>query len=301
MGRTARVILAAGMILLMTAGPALAQQDRAPVIDLTDFITVDAVAQWADRNGDGIPDIPREGAEGDIPVGIAGIWDDAIGALTAEEFLLRVDPEGTGFDLEAEGAYLLGPCGGAAISYDAAGDSLDAAVDLGDGRPPIDVYGERKFTAGNPFKVDSGGTVLYFGFTLPAPGLTGDAFHDHRWEMVIMGVSADDGGDPNPRDKNRNAGIMELGDLLPFQFQAKVKAQGVFVDGWGNRELPAYTADDVEAVFAGHTVCFGEGWVQFVGDRYPLFTAPGALATALALAGFSGILFNARPALSWRA
>jgi hypothetical protein len=41
--------------------------------------------------------------------------------------------------------------------------------------------------------------------------------------------------------------------------------------------------------------------VQFVGDSYPLFTAPGALASALALAGFSGILFNARPALSWRA
>jgi hypothetical protein len=54
-------------------------------------------------------------------------------------------------------------------------------------------------------------------------------------------------------------------------------------------------------VFAGHTICFGEAWVQFVGDSYPLFTAPGALASALALAGFSGILFNARPALSWRA
>jgi hypothetical protein len=116
-----------------------------------------------------------------------------------------------------------------------------------------------------------------------------------------MGVSADDGGDPNPRDKNRNAGIMELGDLLPFQFQAKVKAQGVFVDRWGPGELPEYTAEDVAGVFSGHTICFGEAWVQFVGDSYPLFTAPGALATALAAAGFSGILFNARPALSWRA
>jgi len=301
MGRAARVLLAAGVILLMTAGPALAQQDRPPVIDLTDFITVADVAQWADRNGDHIPDIPQEGAEGDIPVGIAGIWDDAIGALTPEEFLLRVDPEGTGFDLEESGAYLFGPCGGAAMSYAANGDSLDAAVDLGDGNPPLDIYGEPAFTEGNPFQVDSGGTVLYFGFTLPDPGLGGDAFHDHRWELVIMGVSADDGGDPNPQDKNRNAGIMELGDLLPFQFQAKVKAQGVFVDRWGNNELPEYTADDVRAVFSGRAICFGEAWVEFVGDSYPLFTAPGALASALALAGFSGILFNARPALSWRA
>lgn len=301
MGRAARVLLAAGTILLMTAGPALAQQDRQPVIDLTNFITVQDVAQWADRNDDGIPDIPVEGAEGTIPVGIAGIWDDAIGALTPEEFLARVDPTGTGFDLGEEGAFLFGPCGGAALSFDANGDSLDAAVDLGDGNPPIDIYGEPAFTASNPFQVDSGGTVLYFGFTLPDAGLSGDAFHNHRWEVVIMGVSADDGGDPNPRDKNRNAGIMELGDLLPFQFQAKVKAHGVFVDNWGDNELPAYTADDAAAVFAGHTICFGEAWVEFVGDSYPLFTAPGALASALALAGFSGILFNARPALSWRA
>jgi hypothetical protein len=301
MGRAARVLLAAGVILLMTAGPALAQQDRQPVIDLTDFITVGSVARWADRNADGIPDIPVAGAEGDIPVGIAGIWDDAIGALTPEEFLHRVDPQGTGFNLGEEGAHLLGPCGGAAISYDSHGDSLDAAVDLGDGNPPIDIYGEPAFTAGNPFQVDSGGTVLYFGFTLPDAGLSGDAFHNHRWEIVIMGVSADNGGDPNPQNKNRNAGIMELGDVFPFQFQAKVKAQGVFVDGWGDNALPAYTADDVAAVFAGHTICFGEAWVEFVGDSYPLFTAPGALASALALAGFGGILFNARPALSWRA
>ena len=300
MGRAARALLAAGAILLMTAGPALAQQDREPVIKLTDFITLDAAAQWPDRNGDHIPDMPLEGPEGDVPVGIAGIWDDAIGATTAEEFIARVDPEGAGFDLEEEGAVLLGPCGGAAISYDAKGDSLDAMVDLGDGNPPVDIYGEAAMTAGNPFQVDSGGTVAYFGFTRNMPTLSLGAFHDHRWEIVIMGVSADDGGDPNPQDKNRNAGLMELGDLLPFQFQAKVKAQGMFVDKWGPGELPEYTADDLSA-FAGHEICFGEGWVQFVGDQYPLFTAPGALASALALVGFSGILFNARPALSWRA
>ena len=233
---------------------------------------------------------------------IAGIRDDPVGATTYDEFMEAVRPEGQGFDLEEAGAYMMGPCGGAVISYDARGDSLDAAVDLGDADPPIDIYGEPAFTEGNPFQVDSGGTVLYFGFTLPDAGFaSGDAFHNHRWELVIMGVSADDGGDPNPRDKNRNAGIMELGDFLPFQFQAKVKAHGVFVDDWGSNDLPAYTTDDVATVFAGHTICFGEAWVEFVGDSYPLFTAPGALASALALAGFSGILFNARPALSWRA
>jgi hypothetical protein len=301
MGRAARALLAVGAILLIGAGPALAQQAPQPVIDISSFINLQSAAQWQDRNGDHIPDMPLTGPEGDVPVGIAGIWDDAVGATTPEEFLARVRPEGTGFDLGDTGAYLMGPCGGAAISYDSHGNSLDAAVDFGDGSPPVDIYGEPAFTASNPFQVDSGGTVAYFGFTLPVAGLSGDAFHNHRWTMVIMGVSADSGGDPNQLDKNRNAGLMELGDLLPFQFQAKVKAQGVFVDQWGPSDLPTVTAADVASVFAGHVFCFGEGWVQFVGDSYPLFTVPGALASALALAGFSGILFNARPALSWRA
>jgi hypothetical protein len=300
MGRAARALLAAAAILLATAGPALARQDQEPKIDLTDFITLDAVSQWEDRNGDRIPDMPVEGPDSTIPVGIAGIWDNAIGATTPEDFIARVDPAGTGFDLGEKAAILFGPCGGVAISYDAHGDSLDAAVDLGDGNPPVDIYGEAAFTAGNPFRVDSGGRVAFFGFTLDDPGLVLGAFHDHRWEVVVLGVSADEGGDPNLQDKNRNTGLMELGDLFPFQFQAKAKVQGVLVDRWGGAELPGYSADDLGA-FAGHAVCFGEGWVQFVGDGYPLFTVPGALATALALVGFSGVLFNARPALSWRA
>lgn len=301
MGRPARALLAAGAVLLILAGPALAQDDREPIIDLSDYITLQAAAGWEDRNGDHIPDMPVEGAEADVPEGIAGLWDDAIGAITPEEFLARVDPEGDGFDLEEEGAVLIGPCGGVAISYDSHGNSIDAVVDLGDDDPPVDIYGEAALTAGNPLRVDSGGHVAYFGFTLDHPGLTLGAFHNHRWEVVVMEVAADDGGDPNPQDKNRNAGLVGLFDTLPFQFRAKVKAQGVFVDGWGNADLPAYSADDVQTAFAGHTVCFGEGWVEFVGEGFPLFTIPGALAGALALAGFSGVLFNARPALSWRA
>jgi len=300
MARAARALLAAGAVLLLAAGPALARQDGEPVINLSDFITSDAAAQWADRNGDQIPDIPAGGPQGEIPPGTAGLWDDAIGATTPEEFLARVDPTGSGFDLGDKGAVLLGPCGGAVISYDADGNSIDAAVDLGDDGPPLDIHGNPAFTAGNPFQVDSGGMVTYYGFTLDSPALGMGAFHDHRWEVVLMGVAADEGGDPNPQDKNRNAGLVEMFDALPFQFQAKLKIKGIFVDGWGNNDLPAYGAGDLGA-FAGHEVCFGEGWVQFVGSSYPLFTVPGALASALALAGFSGVLFNARPAQSWRA
>jgi hypothetical protein len=300
MGRAARALLAAGAVLLLAAGPALARQDGEPAINLGDFITLEAANQWADRNGDYIPDIPVQGPQGEIPPGAAGLWDDAIGATSPEDFVARVDPAGSGFDLGEKGAVLLGPCGGAVVSYDANGNSIDAAIDLGDGNPPIDIHGKPAFTAGNPFQVDSGGLVTYYGFTLDSPALSMGAFHNHRWEVVIMGVAADQGGDPNPEAKNRNAGLVELFEALPFQFQAKLKVQGVFVDQWGDADLPAYAAGNLGA-FAGHEVCFGEGWVQFVGSSYPLFTIPGALASALVLAGFSGVLFNARPALSWRA
>lgn len=296
MARAARALLAAGAVLLFIAGPAFAQGGQEPQIDLTGFLAPDAAAQWTDRNGDHIPDLPT--ADG-IPVGIAGLWDDAVGAVTPEEFLARVNPDASGFDQE-QGAALIGPCGGVAISYDAHGESLDAAVDLGDGRPPMGLNGEATFTSGNPFRVDSGGMLAYFGFTLPDSGLSNGAFHDHQWEVVIMGISADHGGDPNVEDKNHNAGLIDLGELLPFQFRLKGKVQAAFVDGWGAEDLPDYSQANLGA-FSGHTFCFGEGWVQFEGESFPLFTVPGAVASALALAGFAGLLFNARPALSWRA
>jgi hypothetical protein len=285
MARAARVLLAAGVILLISAGPALAKEDtRTPVIDLSQFVT-----GFPDTNGDGIPD---------IPVGTPGVWDEKVGATTPAEFIARVIPNTDVFTLD-DSSTLLGPCGGAVISYDADGQSLDAAVDLGD-IGPIDIYGDPAFTASNPFKVDSGGSVAYFGFTTDAPGLTAGAFHNHRWEVRVMGVSADNGGDPNPQDKNHNAGLVDFKAPGFLQFRAKVRAQGVLVDEWGPENLPAYSAKDLTA-FAGHEICFGTGWIEFVGEGYPLFTAPGALATFLAGAGFAGLLFNGRPALSWRA
>ena len=312
MARTARALLVVGVILMVVAGPALAQNDQEPLIDIYDFINLESVAQWEDRNDDGIPDMPLEGPDGDVPEGIPGIWDDAIGATTPEEFMERVDL-GEGFDLTDTGATLVGPCGGLVIAYGADGNSIDAAVDLADPGPPIDLNGNPAFTEGNPFKVDTGGTLAYFGFTpdnnlseagnVLAPEQYGDpnkAFHDHKWEVVVMGISFDSGGDPNQRDKNRNAGISELGELLPFEFRAKVKAKGVMVDLWAPQDLPEYDGDNVAATFAGHEYCFGEGWVEFQGDG-PIYYGAAALGAALAAAGFAGLLFNARPALSWRA
>lgn len=316
MVRAARALLALGVILVMTAGPVMAQPE--PVIDVEEFIDTfigEIPGGREDVNGDGIPD---------LAIGTPGIWDDREGAGSPEEFFDRVSL-GEGFDVEDAGSTLVGPCGGVAISYDSNGESIDAAFDFGDDGPPVDRFGEPTFTSGNPFEVRTDGVVAYYGFTRDAATFStagqiagvdyGDpapAFHDHQWQMDVMEISADFGGDPNQRDKNRNAGLVDLGNVLdegsgatsfdlPFNFRAKVKARGAIIDLYGPERLPDFDGDSIAGLAAGREYCFGEGWVVFGGDEFPLFTAPGALATALAAAGFAGLLFNARPALSWRA
>lgn len=279
MRRTRHVLLLFGVMLLMGLPQlALAQEDQEPVVDLMEFIPEQFRADFTDQNGDGIPDI------GELPPeGIAGIWDDKIGEVSEEGFLAAVSGD---FDQGDDGSSLTGPCKGVVISYDADGNSIDAMFDRGGPEPLYDVYGNQKMTRSNPFEVDTAGTIVYYGSSIP------ETFHNHRWFLMAEGVFKDDGGDPNPRDKNRNAGSVDFGDLLPFQFTALIKAKGAWVDQWGPEELP-----EMESYPAPN--CVGEGWVQFVGPN-PLATPPGVLALALAAAGFTGVLFNARPALSWR-
>ena len=64
--------------MVMTGGPALAQEDGVAVIDVTDFIT--RGEGFVDVNGDGIPDL------GELAEGFAGIWDEQVGERTPEDF-----------------------------------------------------------------------------------------------------------------------------------------------------------------------------------------------------------------------
>ncbi len=234
------------------------------------------------------------------------------------------------FDTADEGSMLVGACGGLAISYDEDGMSLDAMIDLGDGAPAVDAFtGDQAMTSGNPFVIDPGGTIVYWGFTKDLPTFStageipsvdyGDpnpAFHDHSWTVAIMGVSADRGGDPNQRDKNRNAGLVELGEILGdipvpsavydlTELNLKVKAKGAIIDLYADGDINGKRLPDdfdlatIQAEAGGAEFCFGEGWVKFNGSGPGI--APTALATLLAAAGFAGVLFNVRPAQSWRA
>lgn len=172
---------------------------------------------------------------------------------------------------------LTGPCGGFAYSYDGDGVLIDAAMDLGDESPPIDAFGGgQAFTSDNPFLVAADGQVVYFGF---APR-SGAGPENHTYSLTVAGITVADGGDPNTNAKNRNAGVIDLADELPFSFSLKVKAGG---------EMKSDTLPP----------CNGEGFVELQGDG---LASPVGLASIGVLGiGLLGLLFNARPARTWRA
>ncbi len=280
MRRWRNLLLAMGLVALM-AIPHTGFAAEEPKVDLMQFIPEQFRADFVDRNGDGIPDL------GTIPPeGVAGIWDDKVGEVTDEGFLAAV--EGVTIDAGDKGSSLTGPCKGVVIAYDSSGMSVDAMFDRGGPGPLLDVYGDQKMTKSNPLKVDTRGVLVYFGSSQP------DTFHNHQWFLKAAGIFKDNGGDPNQDDKNRNAGSVDFASLLPFSFTALVEADGAWVDQYGAKELPEMSREAYPT-----PNCVGHGWVQFVGP-FPLATPVGMISLLLAAAGFTGVLFNARPALSWK-
>jgi hypothetical protein len=171
---------------------------------------------------------------------------------------------------------LTGQCGGFAYSYDEDGALLDAAADFGDDAPPVDLLdGGQAFTSGNRFKVDTRGVVVYYGF-MPRDG---DGPLDNKWSIKTSGISLDSGGDSNAAAENRNSGRVDLADDLPVKFSANAKVTG---------ELTSANIGD----------CDGEGHVEFIGNG--LTDPVGIAAIALFAGGLLGLLFNARPASTWR-
>ncbi|HEX5630526.1 MAG TPA: hypothetical protein VFY15_02600, partial [Acidimicrobiia bacterium] len=86
MRRKRNLLFALGVVMLVVVPPAFAQgSGEEPVVDLMQFIPEQFRGDFADRNGDGIPDL------GELPPeGVAGIWDDRLGEVTEEGFLEAV-------------------------------------------------------------------------------------------------------------------------------------------------------------------------------------------------------------------
>jgi hypothetical protein len=223
----------------------------------------------------GAPTHASPDPSGDIgaldPEGESGDYDIEAAAAEFEALAVIAVAPGT----TSGSSKLTGPCGGYAHSYGEDGELIDSAIDLGDGSPPIDLMGGgQAFTSGNPFKVDTRGVVTYYGF-MPQ---TGDGPKDHSWYIKTSGVSLDSGGHPNEAGDNRNAGIVNLKEDLPFSFSAKVQVSGSLTS-----DLPQ---------------CEGTGYVEFIGDG--ILGPLGILGLVLLGGGIGGLLFNARPATTFK-
>lgn len=235
-----------------------------------------ASAQQGGGGGGGQGQDPLDAIRAAIPEGEPGDFDLS---RAQRRFGPLVAAFGDTTDIDvSDSSALTGPCGGIAMSYDRDGELLDAALDAGSDAPPVDVLdGGQAFTSGNPFEVDTRGSVAYFGF-MPRRG---EGPMDHSWEITTEGISLDSGGDDNPRGNNRNAGLVDLAKQLPFAFTVDAEVSGQLTSA----NLPE---------------CAGSGHVRFTGG-FPLATVPGVAGTVFLAAGVLGLLFNARPARTFRA
>lgn len=293
--RVALGLLAAALAFGPLALTASAQDDEdAPPPDTAEIMAAfDFYAGelfGADFDGDGLPDVQDNDGDGipDVPEGDPGERDIQPGNPL---FLADITEElqAVGVDTivaDTEGSELVGDCGGMAMSFDSDGFLIDMAIGIPsrEGGGPtgqlIDVFGDdfgtRAFTTGNPFEVEE--TVIYIG-TLPR---SGEGALEHNWTIKTAGISIDSGGDPNENGKNRNAGEVDLGavpDLL--------RPAGIFpVKG--------------ELTSQNGLFCTADGWIQFKTGN-PLLTAQSAIAAVFGGAGIVGLLFNSRPAITWKA
>ena len=249
---------------------------RAFRLIISGALTAGVVVLGAGQMTQAQDDDPLDNLRELLPEGDPGDYDldesDLIFGELVEDFGITAETSDFG-----DGSKLTGPCGGWATSFDENGDILDMAFDAGDAAPPIDVVdGGQAFTSSNPFKVDTRGVVAYYGFSPRA----GDGPIEHRWEIVTSSISVDSGGDPNDLAKNRNAGLVDLDNDLPVKFSAKVQVEGKM------------TSQNLEA-------CIGQGYVEFIGNG--LLDPVGIAGLVLLGGGIFGLLFNARPAQTWKA
>jgi hypothetical protein len=177
---------------------------------------------------------------------------------------------------ESDSSSLTGPCGGVAFSYDSDNQLIDAAYDAGDGAPPVDLIdGGQAFTSGNRFKVDTNGTVSYYGF---APR-SGDGPMNYDYDLQAAGITVASEFEENSSGNNRNGGTIDIASDVPFPFDANIDASGTL------------TIDGV-------SYCAGAGKVEFIGNG--LVSIPGGVGLLVLGVGLFGVFVNARPARTWK-
>ena len=262
------------LLILALSGSADAQGDSPVEIDEDGNVTISFEIDGEQKEFK-VPAAEGEDATTALPpIGDHGDFhntDSDAALLTIQALIQEAGIEGDG------GARLEGQCGGFALSFDDKGKLIDAAYrdPAAQSASPIRIwpaseFGETVFDKDNPFKVHSAGDVIYRGTTVPV-------FQNHNWEINST-FALDTGGDDNPAGEQDNFGAVEVGETIPVRFTGLFKVDGFIEDGEDR--------------------CEGSGWVEFVGP-FPALTPAGAVAAVFAAGGFAGILFNARPALTF--
>ena len=263
---SAVAVLAAVLMVGIPSAAAQGSLDEEAVETVDSFMAELAILLAV--SGDEIPDIIGEAGDRDLPPGFMVVVSEGV---VSEDL-----PGGSGSELT-------GPCQGIAASLgpsEGGGyEVIDIAADFDDAAPPIDLMEPvgsdgyaQAFTSGNPFIVHVDGFVVYAGQADPPP-------IDHDWEIRTFGLSLDQGGDPNPNGKNRNAGTVNLEEDLPAA--AKVNAL-FYIEG--------------DMIADGGFLCVGSGYFKTTGGTRALEGAGVVLVLAMGI----GALFNTRPARTWK-
>jgi hypothetical protein len=175
--------------------------------------------------------------------------------LAAAALLLTARP--------ADAATINGPCSATAASFTSGVDPDDPASLAIDVIEIPENSSVDNGTEGNPFGLDSQGSVAW-------SGQTSMAATNHSWsvDFLVAGVGSLDDSDPNAEDERTDSGVKDMADIFPADVTGLVKVDGTFASDGGT--------------------CTGDGWIKLIGS--PTGTIPwigGLVAGAIGLLGLA--------------
>ena len=172
----------------------------------------------------------------------------------------------------ADAATINGNCSATAVSFASGVDPDDPASLAVDA---IEIPANSSVdngTKGNPFGVDSQGSVAWSGETTMAAT-------NQSWsvDFLVAGAGSLKDSDPNEEDERANSGVKDMTDIFPADVTGLVKVSGTFTSDGGT--------------------CTGDGWIKLIGS--PTGTIPwlgGLAAGAIGLLGMGFATPKAVPA-----
>ena len=169
----------------------------------------------------------------------------------------------------ADAATISGNCSASAASFAPGVDPDDPANLAIDAIEIPENSSVDNGSKGNPFELDSQGSVAWSGQT------SGQATNQ-TWGIEFLTIGAIEDSDPNEKDERSTSGVKDMSDIFPDDVTGLIKVTGTF------------SADGAD--------CKGSGWIKLVGS--PTGTVPwigGLIAGGLGLLGLAFATPKATP------